>query len=63
LSADSPQSRVVRARESEALLCVAGQRVKILLALFPSALHLDPPPGSGSFAFRIPRTENSFTKK
>lgn len=26
---------------------VAGGRVKVLLALFPSALHLDPPSGDG----------------
>src|SRR5580704_7749504 len=26
----------------------------------PLGFHLDPPPGSGSFAFRISRTENYF---
>jgi hypothetical protein len=45
-----------RVRESESPLYVAGQRIKIFLALFPSAVHLDTPPGSGSFAFRISRT-------
>jgi hypothetical protein len=28
-----------------------GQRIKIFLALLPSAVHLDTPPGSGNFAF------------
>ena len=27
-----------------------------------AALHIDPPPGSGCFAFRIPRPENCLTK-
>jgi len=45
-----------RVRESEFPLYVAGQRIKIFLALLPSAVHLDTPPGSGNFAFRISRT-------
>jgi hypothetical protein len=45
-----------RVRESGLPLCVAGQRIKIFLALLPSAVHLDTPPGSGRFAFRISRT-------
>ena len=28
-------------------LYVAERRVNVLLALLPSALHIDPPPGSG----------------
>ncbi len=43
-------------RESESPVYLAGQHIKIFLALFPSAVHLDTPPGSGSFAFRISRT-------
>jgi len=39
------------ARESDVPLWVAGQRIKIFLALLPSAVHLDTPPGSGNFAF------------
>lgn len=35
----------------------AGRRVNVLLALLPSALHIDPPPGSGAFPFRISRGE------
>jgi hypothetical protein len=31
-------------------------------ALSPLGFHLDPPPGSGGPAFRIPRTENYFAK-
>jgi hypothetical protein len=27
----------------------------------PAALHIDPPPGSGCFAFMIPRPENCLT--
>jgi len=40
-----------RVRESGLPLCVAGQRIKIFLALLPSAVHLDTPPDSGSSAF------------
>jgi hypothetical protein len=43
------QSRRGRARDSKAPLWVAGQRVNLLLALPPSALQIDPPPGSRSF--------------
>ncbi len=43
------------ARESEFPLWVAGQRVKIFLALFPSAVHLDPLTVSGVAASRILR--------
>jgi len=50
-----------RVRESGSPLYVAGQRIKIFLALFPSAVHLDTPPGSGRFAFRISRTRGFFT--
>ena len=39
-------------------LYVAGRRVNVLLARLPSALHIDPPPGSRAFAFRISRGEN-----
>ena len=42
------RSRGGLVRESEVRLWVAGQRVKIFLALFPSAVHLDSLPGSRS---------------
>ena len=47
LSFVGAQSRPSRARESSIPLYVAGRRVNLLLALFPSALQIDPPPGSG----------------
>ena len=49
------QSRSRCARDSVALLWVAGQRVNLLLALSPPALQIDSPPGSRSFALRKPR--------
>lgn len=45
-----------RVPESESQLYVAGERIKIFLALLPSVVHLDTLPGSESFAFRISRT-------
>jgi hypothetical protein len=50
------RSRKGRARDSKARLWVAGQRVNLLLALPPSALQIEPPPSSRSFAFRNLRT-------
>jgi hypothetical protein len=43
------------AREPDFPLYVAGQRLKIFLALIPSAVHLDPLTVSESPAFRILR--------
>jgi hypothetical protein len=40
------------------LFYVAGRRVNVLLALLPSALHIDPPPGSGELLVRISRTKD-----
>jgi hypothetical protein len=41
-------------------LYVAGQRIKIFLALSPPAVHLDTPLGSRTLAFRSARTEDTF---
>ena len=46
----STHRREDHARESNVPLWVAGLRIKIFLALFPAAVHLDTPPGSRSFA-------------
>jgi hypothetical protein len=37
-------------------LYVAGRRVKVV-PRYALGFHLDPPPGSGAFAFRISRVE------
>src|ERR1039457_834599 len=39
---------------------VAGRFVNLLLALLPSALQIDNPPGSGAVAARILRPERPF---
>ena len=50
MSAVAPNLSV---RKIRSLLLVAGRRVNLLLALLPSALQIDPPPGSGAFPSRI----------
>ena len=52
---DLANPRYCGARESEFPLWVAGQRVKIFLALLPSAVHLDPLTVSRKTASRILR--------
>jgi len=42
--------------------CVSPVVASMYCSPHPAALHIDPPPGSGCFAFRIPRPENCLTK-
>jgi hypothetical protein len=51
------QSRWQKRAPIQIQLYVAGRRVKVV-PRYALGFHLDPPPGSGSFAFRIWRVEN-----
>src|SRR5208337_5175930 len=51
------QSRGQERAPIQIQLYVAGRRVKVV-PRYALGFHLDPPPGSGAFAFRISRVEN-----